>query len=146
MVPLATPASFAMSCMVAAAIPLRAMTRMAASWMEAMRYSWTTSSLDLAGMVRSLNERSVNQNSGSADCGVCVTNAVISCQLSAVSRCLPTDNLQPTTDNSSQPKLPQMMIDMPPPQRPPRLSRERAEDGVGGPGAAAGGESLEAGD
>src|SRR4051812_28616502 len=54
-----------MSAIVAADIPLRAMTRMAASWMEWMRNSWTTSSFDLAAMSNALNERSVNQNSWS---------------------------------------------------------------------------------
>src|SRR5581483_10244387 len=66
MVPLATPASSAISAIVAADIPFRAMTRIAASWMEWTRYSETTSSFDLDRTVSPLNERSVNQNPESA--------------------------------------------------------------------------------
>src|SRR5687768_9736431 len=47
-------------------MPLRAMTRMVASWIDWIRNSWTTSSFDFGCMFRPLNERSVNQNFRSA--------------------------------------------------------------------------------
>src|SRR5690349_8186075 len=75
MVPLATPASSAISCMVAAFIPLRAMTRMAASRMDWMRNSWTTSSLDRA-MVHAA-ERTVSESEFPVSrCDEAVTDAL----------------------------------------------------------------------
>src|SRR5947209_8229582 len=63
-----------MSAIVASFIPLREMTRMAASWMEWTRYSWTTSSFDLTMTIqndpfRSLNGWSAYQNFRSVRCG-----------------------------------------------------------------------------